>query len=297
MRIFLTLASIAFGLFCLSAEAYGQLFGQNGDYDSGEIENNSPPGIPQINLLPTNDGVKIDPEKEKAEKARKLAEKEQELKNIIREKLADLIPTLNNQKLALFENKGCKHVFKPGAIKTTSPGEIIRIKGQIEVLQPHDGGVIAKIGNTWVWIEGTEQTGFASLLTLPFAAGSKKKVLPVDALVVRGEPDSKRLMIRLSYGELHFIKLYSVAKRISPEEQATLLQLVENERNKRTAMKAQMALNEMRTWKDVSGKFSTRATFIKLADGKAVLKKKDGKTIAIPLEKLSDRDRDLIEIL
>jgi hypothetical protein len=211
--------------------------------------------------------------------------------------LIDLIPSLNNRELALLENKGYKRVFKPGVIKNTSPGEILRIKGQAHVLQPHDGGVIAKFGNTWVWIEGTEQTGFASLLTPPFAAGSKNKILPVDALVVRGEPDSKRLMIGLSYGEMHFIKLYSVAKRISAEDQATLLQLVEDERNKRTAMKVQLTLKKMRTWEDVSGKFSTRATFVKLSNGKAVLKKQDGKTIAIPVEKLSEQDRTLLKSL
>lgn len=247
MRRILTLACVTLGFFNLSNEASAQLYGQNGDYNSGEIENSSPPPLPKINLLPTYDGSKSDPEKQKAEKAereRKLEEKEQQLKNTIREQLANLIPSLNDKKLALLENKGYKQVFKPGEIKSTDPGEIIRIKGPVEVLQPHDGGVIAKIGNTWVWIEGTEQTGFASLISVPLAIGSKNKVVPVDVLVVRGQSDSKRLMMGLSYGELHFIKLYSVAKRVSPEEQSTLLQLVDDEQHKRAALKSRQSLNE-----------------------------------------------------
>ena len=300
MRRIFTLACITLGFFNISNEASAQLYGQNGDYDSGEIENNSPPPLPKINLLPTYDGSKSDPEQQKAEAAereRKLEEKERELKNTIREQLTNLIPSLNDRKLALLKNKGYKQVFKPGKIKTTDPGEILRIKGQAEVLQPHDGGVIAKIGNTWVWIEGAEQTGFASFISVPLAIGSKSKVVPIDVLVVRGQSDSKRLMMGLSYGELHFIKLYSVAKRVSPEQQSALLQLVDDERHKRVALKSRESLNKMRTWKDVSGKFSIKATCVKFDGDKAVLKKKDGKKISIPLEKLSDRDRELLESL
>ncbi|MEK6238929.1 MAG: SHD1 domain-containing protein, partial [Planctomycetales bacterium] len=46
-----------------------------------------------------------------------------------------------------------------------------------------------------------------------------------------------------------------------------------------------------RTWTDKSGKFSLEAEFIELKDGKVRLKKPDGKTFSIPLDKLSDADQ------
>ncbi|MDK1032452.1 MAG: SHD1 domain-containing protein, partial [Planctomycetia bacterium] len=46
-----------------------------------------------------------------------------------------------------------------------------------------------------------------------------------------------------------------------------------------------------RVWKTVSGTYSIEAEFAGVEDGKALLKKTDGKVVAVPLEKLSDADR------
>jgi hypothetical protein len=46
-----------------------------------------------------------------------------------------------------------------------------------------------------------------------------------------------------------------------------------------------------RTWRDKSGVFSVEAALLRQEDGKVVLQKKDGKTIRVPLEKLSPADR------
>ena len=50
-----------------------------------------------------------------------------------------------------------------------------------------------------------------------------------------------------------------------------------------------------RTWSDATGKFSTTAEFTSLADGSVVLKKENGKSIQVPLQRLSNRDQAVIE--
>lgn len=54
---------------------------------------------------------------------------------------------------------------------------------------------------------------------------------------------------------------------------------------------------KLRTWTDVTGAFTVEAEFIGLADGKVELKKTDGKSISLPLDKLSPADRDIAKFL
>jgi hypothetical protein len=55
------------------------------------------------------------------------------------------------------------------------------------------------------------------------------------------------------------------------------------------------AAREVRTWKDKSGKFSIRAELVE-SDGTTVkLKKEDGKVISVPVDRLSDQDRQFLE--
>src|SRR5688500_3863783 len=51
---------------------------------------------------------------------------------------------------------------------------------------------------------------------------------------------------------------------------------------------------EQRTWKDATGKFEVQATLVRVADGKAYLRRTDGREIAVPVEKLSQADRDYL---
>ena len=52
---------------------------------------------------------------------------------------------------------------------------------------------------------------------------------------------------------------------------------------------------EVRTWRDKSGRFSIRAELVE-SDGTAVkLKKADGNVIKVPLDRLSDEDRQFLE--
>lgn len=50
----------------------------------------------------------------------------------------------------------------------------------------------------------------------------------------------------------------------------------------------------MRMWSDDSGKFRIEAEFVSVADGKVQLKRKDGKVITIPLDRLSKADQEFI---
>jgi hypothetical protein len=54
---------------------------------------------------------------------------------------------------------------------------------------------------------------------------------------------------------------------------------------------------EPRTWSDLSGKFRVEADFVSLEDGKLMLQKKDGTTITVAIEKLSEKDRAVAQAL
>ncbi|WP_425396317.1 SHD1 domain-containing protein [Aeoliella sp.] len=52
---------------------------------------------------------------------------------------------------------------------------------------------------------------------------------------------------------------------------------------------------EMRTWTDITGKFSVEAELVEVKDGKAVLKKTSGENVAVPIEKLSKADQEFLQ--
>ncbi len=51
------------------------------------------------------------------------------------------------------------------------------------------------------------------------------------------------------------------------------------------------AQEKPRTWSDASGKFRVDATLLRVADGKAVLKRADGKEVSVPIKRLSEADQ------
>jgi hypothetical protein len=50
----------------------------------------------------------------------------------------------------------------------------------------------------------------------------------------------------------------------------------------------------VRTWSDSTGAFSAESQFVGVDSGAAMLKKADGRTVAVPLERLSQEDRDWV---
>ncbi len=51
---------------------------------------------------------------------------------------------------------------------------------------------------------------------------------------------------------------------------------------------------EFRTWTDASGRFQTEAAMIDVADGKVRLRKRDGKTVAVPIRRLAAADQGYV---
>ncbi len=52
---------------------------------------------------------------------------------------------------------------------------------------------------------------------------------------------------------------------------------------------------QAREWSDATGKFKVQGNFVKVEEGKVVLRKADGSTVSVPLEKLSPADREFIK--
>ena len=50
----------------------------------------------------------------------------------------------------------------------------------------------------------------------------------------------------------------------------------------------------LRIWSNDSGKFRIEAEFVKVADGKVQLKRKNGEVITVPLDRLSKADQEFI---
>ena len=51
----------------------------------------------------------------------------------------------------------------------------------------------------------------------------------------------------------------------------------------------------LREWNDNTGQFSVQAEFVDAKDGQVILKKADGKTIEVPLDRLSSADREYVK--
>ncbi|TWU42961.1 hypothetical protein Q31b_19950 [Novipirellula aureliae] len=55
--------------------------------------------------------------------------------------------------------------------------------------------------------------------------------------------------------------------------------------------------SESRTWSDATGRFKTDAVFLSAADGTVNLRRSDGRTLSVPLEKLSEADQAFVKQL
>ena len=53
---------------------------------------------------------------------------------------------------------------------------------------------------------------------------------------------------------------------------------------------AQAADSEMRSWTDSTGQYRVRAAFVELKDGRVWLRKADGSTVGVPLDRLGAAD-------
>ena len=53
--------------------------------------------------------------------------------------------------------------------------------------------------------------------------------------------------------------------------------------------------DQLRAWTDSTGKHTIQAEFVEFKEGKVRLRKQNGKVVTIPIEKLSDADRELVQ--
>jgi hypothetical protein len=58
--------------------------------------------------------------------------------------------------------------------------------------------------------------------------------------------------------------------------------------------KSQLEPSKFRTWTDITGKFKTEAALVGLENGKVLLKKKDGRSVALDIQRLSQADQDFV---
>ncbi|MGA2256982.1 MAG: SHD1 domain-containing protein, partial [Thermoguttaceae bacterium] len=61
------------------------------------------------------------------------------------------------------------------------------------------------------------------------------------------------------------------------------------------SLAAEPSTHQHRTWTDSTGKYTIQAEFVEFKDGKVRLRKENGKEVRIPIEKLSDADRELVQ--
>ena len=104
-----------------------------------------------------------------------------------------------------------------------------------------------------------------------------------DSVVLRKEDDS-RVTIKLddlSKADQRYLKIVAIAGRDTLQKPGTPPQ--------------GESPDGWRTFRDATGKFEVEARLRTVRDGKAVLEKRDGTTIDVPLDKLSQPDRKYVE--
>jgi hypothetical protein len=86
------------------------------------------------------------------------------------------------------------------------------------------------------------------------------------------------------------LHLFPLGPKRAKNDHASPAPSAENEPQPRAAP----AAAKLRTWKDATGSFSVEAEFVGAGVGKVTLRKADGSTIKVPLEKLSAEDQQYI---
>jgi hypothetical protein len=101
--------------------------------------------------------------------------------------------------------------------------------------------------------------------------------------------------LRLHPHEVHEVETAVVAieKRLAESGDAADTSAKERSSSEAAEEKpAESAAATMRTWRAATGAFEVQATFVELKSGKVTLKKANGRTIKVPLEKLSKADQE-----
>lgn len=125
----------------------------------------------------------------------------------------------------------------------------------------------------------------------------KPKEIPFVVRVAPGE------LMQLSSDFMKHGRETDYIKQTLPELKKTIdyagyLRNKELEKRRKAARKQQekylAIVMKKRKWSDATGKFSTVATVVKFGDGKVTMTKEDGETVTLPISKLSENDRKLL---
>ncbi len=146
---------------------------------------------------------------------------------------------------------------------------------------------------------------YGSLVELKKDLGGAERELRKDGslkdLVTQAEAVDKALALVASKGgkTAAIEALGRVATRFPDTPAATLAQeKIASLSGAGDTPAATAALDKFRTWTDVSGTFQVEAELIEATAAEVKLKlKKDGKTVTVPVEKLSEQDREFLKSL
>ena len=108
----------------------------------------------------------------------------------------------------------------------------------------------------------------------------------LKALSVWAAPEAEAALVQASQSENVFVR-------------KSALQALGKIRTEKAAPKSGLASAEpeFRTWRDATGTYEVEASFVSYEDQKVTLKRKDGKTVQVPVSKLSKEDRAYLEKL
>jgi hypothetical protein len=151
-------------------------------------------------------------------------------------------------------------------------------------LQPHHEAAVVQLGKT----EGTTAEALTLLARLAVRDGFEHRDQAQSALAEIGAPAATVVpALRKRLASLE--KSDSEESTAEKDRLADLILRLEN-----TASDARKVAANFRKWTDGSGKFSVEAKIVGIRDGVAELKKRDGTTIRVPIDRLSARDRQII---
>ena len=162
------------------------------------------------------------------------------------------------------------------------------IVGNIEEIWLYDnetGEIYAKKRAKSQWRIWTDSTGAKTEATFRHSISGTVELIRRDGTVTKIPVEA------LSKEDQQWIKN---PHRMSAED-VPVVKKAEGELKGEGSQNASVQVTELRTWTDASGKHTLKAKFSGIIAGTVKLIKQDGSTISIPLEKLSDEDKDWIK--
>jgi hypothetical protein len=171
-------------------------------------------------------------------------------------------------------------VAKANAPVPFAPGERAKL---LRDLRSKDAQVLIAAANRLQKVPADGQVGeiaqaLAPLLSYP---NDRVKAAAANALVVWAAPEAETALVEASQHKSVFIRRPAIQALAKIKTEAA----------------AESAAPEFRKWHDATGTYEIEASLVSCQDQKVTLKRKDGKTVEVPVAKLSKEDRAYLEKL